>query len=139
MKKLFTIIAVLIAISTSAQERGDNTAIITTTMEYSEAFRTMGQLMTASGFTIDNADRDFGTITTREVRVGRRLDPLWELKITAIVGNGEIILTGQVRPENDSWRDLHLAGRVTMMFKAWEQFQELAEKFPGGEISFENR
>lgn len=139
MKQLLTIIAAVIALTVSAQERNDNTAIITTELSYADAFRTMGQMMTAKGFTIDNADRDFGTITTREVKVGGRFDPLFELKVTAIVGDGEITLTGQVRQENDSWRDLHMAGRVTMMYKAWQQFQELVENFPDGDVRYEQR
>ncbi len=44
--------------------------------------------MTQSGFAIDNADRDFGTITTREIRLSSRMDPLWEIKITAIITGG---------------------------------------------------
>lgn len=139
MKILLTITALLFTLTMVAQERNDNTAIITTDLGFSDAFRTTGQLFTANGFTIDNADRDFGTITTREVRVGSRLDPLWELKITAIVGDGEITLTGQVRPEGDSWRDLHMAGRMTMMFKAWQQFQELVEKYPDAEVRYKQR
>ncbi len=139
MKTLLTIIAVIATISLSAQERNDNTIIIETEKSYGDAFRTMGQTMTANGFTIDNADRDFGTITTREVKIGGRFDPLWELKVTAIVGDGEITLTGQVRQENDSWRTLHLAGRITMMYKAWEKFVELAEAFPDGVITYEKR
>ncbi len=146
MKTLSTLIAMLLSFTLSAQERNDNTIIIITEQSYDDAFRTMGRTMVANGFTIDNADRDFGTITTQEVRVGSPRDPVWELKVTALIGDSEIILTGQVRQpgiyegsDRDSWRPMHLAGRIKMMYKAWQRAVELAEAFPNGEIRYEQR
>ena len=88
MKKLLTVLFLSVSFfGLIAQEtvRGDNTIIIKTNESYEVAFRKMGQLLIANGFTIENADRDFGGISTREKRIGIRLDPLWEMRISALV------------------------------------------------------
>lgn len=128
-----------------AQEtvRGDNTIIITTNESYEVAFRRMGQLLIANGFTIENADRDFGAISTREKRIGSRLDPLWEMRVSAVVtGSDEttIVLTAMTKQgQGDSWTRLDNRGRMHMMGKGWNELVEIAQKYEGGQIEFERR
>ncbi len=138
MKTLITLL-LLTSFALSAQQRGDNTIIIKTKNSFDEAFRQTGQLFVANGLTIDNADRDFGTITTREVRIGRRLDPLWEMKLTAIISGSDqatITLTASARDGDGSWQTLEKRSNMHMMGKGWDQFEEIARKIDGVSITF---
>lgn len=146
MRKI--ILSILLAgfcFASIAQEtvRGDNTIIITTNESYEVAFRRMGQLLIANGFTIENADRDFGAISTREKRIGSRLDPLWEMRVSAVVtGSDEttIVLTAMTKQgQGDSWTRLDNRGRMHMMGKGWNELVEIAQKYEGGQIEFERR
>ncbi len=85
MKTLFAVIAFVLSFSSFSQERGDNTVIIKTELDYDEAFRTVGRLFVSKGLTIDDANRDFGTITASGLYVGS----FWELTVSAILDGDE--------------------------------------------------
>jgi hypothetical protein len=145
MKELnFTALLLFLFCALAAQEskNGDNTIIIEANQSYNEAFNELGRLFVSNGFTIDNADKDFGTITTREVRIGSRFDPLWEIKVTAIISgieNVQIILTAMAKGPGSSWEQLEKRGKVHMFSKGWAELESLASKYDGESIKFEKR
>lgn len=146
MKKILTALFFSVSfLGLIAQEtvRGDNTIIITTNESYEVAFRKMGQLLIANGFTIENADRDFGAISTREKRIGIRLDPLWEMRISALVTGSDkatIVLTAMCRQgPDDSWAELSNKGKMHMIGKGWYELVEIAQKYEEGTVEFERR
>jgi hypothetical protein len=145
MKKLFfttVFLGMLVALLGQESQRGDNTIIIKTNESYEVAFRKMGQLLIANGFTIENVDRDFGSISTREMRIGNTFDPLWEVRISAVISGNEeatIILTAMCKGPEDSWIRLEKRGIMHMMGKGWNKLVDLANKYEGGQIEFERR
>ncbi len=140
MKKLFTIITLLVSLTLTAQEVGDNAVVISTDLNFEDAFRQTGRLLAQNGFSIEYSDDTFGTITTKGRQLDSRLlEPIWYMHIDAIVGDGEIILTSKLKNNSTT-----LEAKITRMRSTWpvRGFQELiefAELFPGGEISFEKR
>jgi hypothetical protein len=145
MKFFFTIAVIISTLSLFSQERGDNTVIIHTDLNYDEAFRTVGRLFVSKGLTIDDANRDFGTITASGLYVESLSDAGWELTVSAILSgddNTSIELTGAnkciKRTENRSTERVRVAA-MGAIGKSWTLFLEMANSFDGATIEFEKR
>ncbi len=137
MKNLLTIIAVLIALTATAQERRDNTIIITTELEYSDAFRRTGQALSSNGLTIDHADRDFGTISTRFKDIGTLMDAGWSLKANVTILDGTIIIQGVIENNRGNQYDVRYQSSGAYR-RGWDELHKVAEDI-GGEIHYEQR
>ena len=141
MKTLFTVIAFVLTFSSFSQERGDNTVIIRTEMDYDEAFRTVGRSFVSKGLTIDDANRDFGTITASGLFVGS----FWELTVSAIFdGDENTIITLSGVNHNVDARNPRIPQRVRMrsmgpLSESWGVLLEMANAFEGATIEFEKR
>ncbi len=137
MKTLFTIIAVLISLTAFTQDRRDNTIIITTDYEYSEAYRMTGQVLTSNGLTIDHADRDFGTIATRSKDIGTIMEPGWSVKAIVLIKDNIIIIQGVIKNNAGKQSDVRFV-RGGMYRKGWDELHQVAEDI-GGTITYEQR
>ncbi len=138
MKTLLTIIAVIATINLSAQERNDNTIVVTTEYEYSEAYRRAGQALASNGLSIDHADRDFGTIATRSKDIGTMMDPGWNVRANILIIDNKVIIQGMVENNRGDQFDVIYGRRGSNYRKGWEQLHKVAEDI-GGEITYEKR
>ncbi len=138
MKKLFAIILVLMTVTVYAQERGDNTIVVTTDYEYSEAFRRAGQALAANGMTIDHADRDIGTISSRPKNIATTSNPDRTVRAVVIINDGIIAIQGIVENHGIAEPQLTYGGRLSALRHAWDELHKVAEDI-GGEISYEQR
>ena len=138
MKKLFAIILVLMTVTVCAQERGDNTIVVTTDYEYSEAYRRAGQALASNGMTIDHADKDIGTISSRPKYIATTSNPDRTVRVSVIVDEGIISIQGIVENHGIADPQLTYGGRLSALRSAWEELHKVAEHI-GGEISYEQR
>ena len=140
---LFLLVLVFVGVSVHAQQSQnyDNTIELQTSQGFDEAFRTIGRHLVSNGLTIEDANKDFGTITTKGVRIGNRMDPVWEMKITAMITDegqnpSKIILTAMVRNADKSWERLNKRGSLHMFGKGWTVLETIAYEYKDAAITF---
>ncbi len=140
MKKLFAIITLLVSLTLAAQDVGDNAVVISTDLNFEDAFRQTGRLLAQNGFAIDYSDDNFGTITTKGRRLSTRaLEPIWYMHIDVVVSDGEIVLMSKMTRDNTTFQTEITRSKNRWPYRGFQELIELAEMFPGGEISFEKR
>jgi hypothetical protein len=145
MKFLFTIIVIISTLSLFSQDRGDNTVIIHTELNYDEAFRTVGRLFVSKGLTIDDANLDFGTISASGLDVGTMADGYWELSVSAILHNKEntkielIGINKCIKRHETRRPEIVRLSAMGALGKSWALFLEMANSFDAATIEFEKR
>ena len=140
MKKLFTLIVCIASLTLTAQNFGDNAVIITTDLNFEDAFRQTGRLLAQNGFAIEYSDGTFGTITTKGRRLeSKLLEPIWYMHIDAVVGDGKVVLMAKIKRDDSVLQTRMTRIRNTWPLRGFNELIEFAEKFPDAEISFETR
>jgi hypothetical protein len=145
MKKVFiTLVTIIFCYALHGQESQikDNTIVISTKDSFDIAFKNIGRLLVSNGYSIDDANKDFGTITTNEILMGNKLDPVWEMKVTAMITGTEnvtIVLTAMTKGPGSSWEKLEKRSNMHMMSRGWTKLEDLAKKYEGTIITYEKR
>lgn len=119
--------------------------IIHTELNIDEAYRTIGRLFVSKGLTIDDASRDFGTITASGLYVESLSDAGWELTVSALLSGDdhasiELIGFNKCIQQNENRRTERV--RVAAMGaigRSWDLFLEMANGFEGATIEFKKR
>lgn len=145
MKFFFLLLAIMSALSLFSQERGDNTVIIHTELNFDEAFRTVGRLFVSKGLTINDANHDFGTITASGLDVGTMADAYWELTISAILHNNnntiiELIGVNKCVKKDENRRPERVrVAAMGALGRSWTLFLEMANSFDAATIEYEKK
>lgn len=145
---IFVIFALFLLGSCSLQQKvpgssyGNNTVLIITRDHPDEAYRKMGQILADRGFSIQNSDREMGSISTAP----RPLESFstWEAQVNVVVRGSEtatIALSGSSRlDQNTRWRRIHeRESRLGHQQAGWTELYEIAKMYEGAEIAFETR
>ena len=147
-KVIIVIFALFLPGSCSLQQEvpgssyGNNTVLIITGDDPDEAYRKMGQILAERGFSIQNSDREMGSISTSPKPIGRGTQ--WEAQVNVVVSGSEsatIALSGSSRTNQEvRWvRIYDRESRLGHQQTGWTELYEIAKKYEGAEIAFETR